>query len=127
MNFAFDSALAGLRAGAQRFGIVAGNIVNAGNVGRAEPHDGFVPQRVAQTADAAGAPRVEARPVTPPAVRAHLPSHPLADADGVAGMPNVSLPGEFVELRVAQRSYEASLEVLETADALQRALVDETA
>jgi flagellar basal-body rod protein FlgC len=43
------------------------------------------------------------------------PSHPAADADGRVKMPNVNSLIELMDLRQAQRSYQANLRVVDVA------------
>lgn len=121
---AMHTAIAGLRVGAQRLGVAADNIANARTSGRLEPYDGFVPQRLDQTTEAGGGVRGLARSIDNPAFPAYAPNDPSANADGIVGMPNVSLPAQFVDLSVAQRSYEANIAVLETTSEMMKILVD---
>jgi len=46
------------------------------------------------------------------------PRHPLADAKGYVTMPNVDVVGETVNMISASRSYQANVEVLNTAKSL---------
>lgn len=51
------------------------------------------------------------------------PNHPAANADGYVSLPNVSTLIEVMDMREAQRSYEANLSVIEvTKSMLQRTL-----
>lgn len=52
----------------------------------------------------------------------HAPGHPAADADGYVLMPNVNPLLEMMDLREAQRSFEANLNAL----ALARSMVERT-
>ncbi|KJK26100.1 flagellar basal body rod protein FlgC [Burkholderiaceae bacterium 16] len=45
----------------------------------------------------------------------HNPTHPLANADGYVTMPNVNPVEEMVNMISASRSYQANVEVLNTA------------
>lgn len=47
--------------------------------------------------------------------RRYDPSHPSADADGYVLMPNVNSVVEAMDMREAQRSYEANLSAIDTA------------
>ncbi|CAO3353813.1 flagellar basal body rod protein FlgC [Azospirillum palustre] len=47
--------------------------------------------------------------------RKYDPSHPSADADGYVLMPNVNSVVEAMDMREAQRSYEANLSAIDTA------------
>jgi flagellar basal-body rod protein FlgC len=46
------------------------------------------------------------------------PKHPLADGQGYVTMPNVSIVDEMVNMMSASRSYQSSVEVMNTAKTL---------
>ncbi len=48
----------------------------------------------------------------------YQPGHPAADAKGYVKMPNVDSLTEAMDMREAQRAYQANLEVIETAKSL---------
>lgn len=121
---AMHTAIAGLRVSVQRLGVATDNIVNASSSGRVEPYDGYVPQRLNQSTGAGGGPVATAGPIDNPAFPAYAPSDPSANADGVVGMPAVSLPSQFVEVSVARRSYAANVAVLQTTSEMMKILVD---
>jgi flagellar basal-body rod protein FlgC len=121
---AMHSAIAGLRVSVQRMGVAADNIANARTSGRLAPYDGFVPQRLDQTTGAGGGVRGTVQPIGNPAFPTYVPNDPSANADGAVGMPNVSLPAQYVELSVAQRSYEANLAVLEATNEMMKILLE---
>lgn len=52
------------------------------------------------------------------------PSHPAADADGYVLQPNVNGLVEFMDMREAQRSYEANLSVIENAKSMLMRTID---
>jgi flagellar basal-body rod protein FlgC len=52
------------------------------------------------------------------------PSHPAADADGYVMTPNVNSLIEVMDLRQAQRSYEANLSVIETSKTMLLRTID---
>jgi len=121
---AMQTAIAGLHVSVQRLGVAADNIANARSSGRLAPYDGYVPQRLVQSTGAGGGPHAARRPVDNPSFPAYAPSDPSANADGVVGMPNVSLPLQFVEISVARRSYEANVAVLQTTGEMMNILFD---
>lgn len=45
----------------------------------------------------------------------HSPNHPLADEDGYVRMPDVDMAAQMSELVMAQRGYQASVQVTKTA------------
>jgi len=56
--------------------------------------------------------------------RRHDPSHPAADEAGYVATPNVSTLIEMMDMRQAQRSYEANLNVIDSARAMLARTVD---
>lgn len=50
--------------------------------------------------------------------REYNPSHPAADAQGYVKMPNVEPMTETLDMREAQRAYEANISVIESARAM---------
>lgn len=52
------------------------------------------------------------------------PGHPAADADGYVQLPNVKPLIEMVDLRQAQRSYEANLRVVDVARTMVSRTID---
>lgn len=124
---AFNAAVAGLRASAVRLGVAAENIVNVHSSGTLSPYDGYVPKRVVQTTSAQGLPVASAKPVSNAFYPVYDPADSRAGADGLVGYPNVDLAANFVDLIIAQRSYEASLVTIRTASEMMQALLDRTA
>lgn len=52
------------------------------------------------------------------------PQHPAADNDGYVRMPNVNSLIEVMDMRQAQRSYEANLSMIETAKQMLQRTID---
>jgi len=52
------------------------------------------------------------------------PNHPSADADGYVLTPNVNSLIEMTDMREAQRSYEANLEVIKASKAMLAGTID---
>jgi len=52
------------------------------------------------------------------------PSHPAADEKGYVKMPNVSLLLEMADMREANRSYEANLQMIKQARSMQSMTID---
>ncbi len=52
------------------------------------------------------------------------PNHPAADEDGYVKMPNVNSLVEMMDMRQAQRSYEANLNMVETAKKMLTRTID---
>ena len=54
----------------------------------------------------------------------HQPGHPAADADGNVKYPNVNELVELMDMREAQRSYEANLNALQLARSMMQRTID---
>jgi flagellar basal-body rod protein FlgC len=117
----FDVSGSALAAQTQRLNVVASNIANAesaagpdGTVYKAKqvifealpPADGDGPSgvKVSRVVEDATAPR-----------SVFDPKHPLADANGYVALPNVSVVDEMVNMLSASRSYQANVEIMNTA------------
>lgn len=57
-------------------------------------------------------------------IKKYEPSHPAADDAGYIEMPNVNPLIEMMDMREAQRSYEANLGVIETSRAMLMRTID---
>ncbi|GIK86622.1 MAG: flagellar basal-body rod protein FlgC [Betaproteobacteria bacterium] len=118
----FDIAASALSAQSQRLNVTASNLANADSA--AGP--GGVPYRAKQvvfeakpSAEGLAAVRV-AGVVEDPAAprRVYDPKHPAADGQGYVALPNVSVVDEMVNMLSASRSYQSSVEVMNTAKGL---------
>ncbi|MBL8808163.1 MAG: flagellar basal body rod protein FlgC [Rhodospirillales bacterium] len=56
--------------------------------------------------------------------RRYEPSHPAADAEGYVLAPNVNNLIEVMDMRQAQRSYEANISVIETSKSMLTRTID---
>lgn len=56
--------------------------------------------------------------------REYQPGHPSADPEGYVLMPNVNLLVEMMDMREAQRSYEANLNVVELSKSMVMRTID---
>lgn len=54
----------------------------------------------------------------------YIPDHPAADAEGYVKMPNVNTLIEMMDIREAQRSYEANLGMIEQARSMITRTID---
>ena len=120
MDFFRSIALAasGLRAQSGRMRVIAENIANADSTGDkpgSDPYRRKVPsfQRTLDReldASVVGLGRV--RPDSTAFRTKYEPGNPAADANGVVKLPNVNSLIEQVDMREAQRSYEANVNVV---------------
>jgi flagellar basal-body rod protein FlgC len=111
-------AAAGLKAQSGRMRIIAENIANADSApasAGAQPYRRKIPTFTSHLDDETGARLVEAGRVRrdPSAFRTkYEPGNPAANARGEVQMPNVNAVIENMDLREAQRSYEANLNMV---------------
>lgn len=118
-------AVAALQAQQARMRVIAENMANAQSTGRApgsEPYRRqvpvFAPLKMEKDAVSVQMQRVILDPK--PFNQAYNPSHPAADASGYVLTPNVSSMIESLDMKAAQRAYEANLNVLDTAHAAEQ-------
>lgn len=122
-------AAAGLRAQASRMRVIAENVANADSTAQTAQEDPY--RRQIPVFDAVMDRELGARVVRMDDVRAdqsafrmvYEPGHPAADGEGYVKYPNVSSLIELMDMRDAQRSYEANLTMVEgTRRMLERTL-----
>ena len=131
MDFLRSIAIAasGLRAQAGRMRIIAENVANADSTAAragAEPYRRKIPTFRATMDRALEAHVVDLGKVRPDPSEfrsKYEPGHPAADANGYVKYPNVNGLIEMADMREAQRSYEANLNVISaTRRMLQRTI-----
>jgi len=122
-------AASGMRAQAGRMRIIAENIANADSTAsgpNANPYRRKIPtfqSEVDRTLNARVVSLGRIRPDTSDFRLRHQPGHPAADANGNVKYPNVNALIEMTDMREAQRSYEANLDVIgATRRMLQRTI-----
>lgn len=121
---AMQISAAGLRAQSGRIRVVAENVANAQSTAAGpglEPYRRQVPVFSNVLDRTVGARLVEVSRVAldPSAFTLKFdPGHPAANAEGYIETPNVNPLVEMMDLREAQRSYEANLGALESARAM---------
>jgi flagellar basal-body rod protein FlgC len=131
MDFLKSIAIAasGLRAQAGRMRVIAENIANADSTASTPGADPFrrkIPTFTSHIDRTLDARLVGLGPVRsdPSAFQTkHQPGHPSADAKGNVKLPNINPLIEMTDLREAQRSYEANINVIGASRRMiQRAL-----
>jgi flagellar basal-body rod protein FlgC len=111
-------AASGLRAQAGRMRILAENIANADSTATtpgADPYRRKIPTFKAEMDRTLEAQLVGLGPVQTDQADfriKHEPGHPAADANGNVKYPNVNSLVEMTDMREAQRSYEANINVI---------------
>ncbi len=121
LSSAMTIAAAGMRAQSARLQVTAENLANADSTGLVAGGDPFRRHTVsfaerldrASGLDLVGVSRV-GEDMAPFELR-YEPGHPAADATGYVKYPNVNPLIELVDMREAQRSYEANLNALQLA------------
>ncbi len=123
-------AASGMRAQGTRLKIVAENLANADTVIGA---DGFDPYRrkvvtfknQIDRASSASVVKVNSLAYDQSDFRIdYNPTHPKADPDGYVKMPNVNSLIEVMDMREAQRSYEANVTMIEGTRSLIQRTID---
>ena len=127
-NTAMAVASSALKAQQSRMRIIAENIANAestANVAGGQPYRRQTPVFQARNVDGAtGVVLAEVRPDQSDFRMDYDPSHPAANAEGYVQRPNVDTLVEAMDMREAQRAYEANLNVIETARNMESRTLD---
>ena len=127
-NNAMGVAASALKAQQSRMRIIAENIANAestANVAGGQPYRRQTPVFQARTVNGAtGVVLAEVRPDQSNFRMEYDPSHPAANAEGYVQRPNVDTLVEAMDMREAQRAYEANLNVIETARNMEARTLD---
>lgn len=110
-----------MRAQGQRMQLIAENLANANSLPispEKEPYRRKIPSFASALDRASGQRTVKLGEVLRDKgefEKRYDPAHPGADADGYVRVPNVNALIEMMDMREAQRSYEANLSTIETA------------
>jgi flagellar basal-body rod protein FlgC len=127
-NSAMAVAASALTAQQSRMRVIAENIANAESTARVaggDPYRRQVPVFEARRIDGAtGVVLAEVRPDQRDFRREYDPTHPAADPEGYVLRPNVDTLVESMDMREAQRAYEANLNVIETARSMETRTLD---
>lgn len=125
-----DIAVSGMKAQSERLRIISENMANAESVGIRPGEDPYRRQVVTfqnyidkQT----GAEMVKVDKVIKdqsPFVKKYAPNHPAADEQGYVSMPNVNTLVEMMDMKEAQRAYEANLTMVQTARDMNSKVLD---
>lgn len=125
-----EMAVAGMKAQGARLRVIAENIANAESLGDtpgADPYRRKVITFKNVLDRTLGAEIVSVGRVRPDMSDFRLtyePEHPAADENGYVKMPNVNALVEIMDMREAQRSYEANLNMLEVSKSMLARTVD---
>ncbi len=121
-------AVSALRAQQGRMRIIAENLANADSTSKTPGGDPYRRQAPVFTpARVAGGQGVKMSKVEMDQTefrQEYEPGHPSADAKGYVKLPNVNSLVEALDMRQAQRAYEANLNVIETARSMDLRTLD---
>lgn len=130
LNTAIKVSASGMRAQGTRLRVISENVANADSLGATKGEDPYrrktiVFENVLDRAENADMVRVAkvARDQSD-FVLSYEPYHPLADENGYLKKPNVNSLIEVMDMREAQRSYEANMTMIETAKSMLQKTVD---
>ena len=125
LQTALHIAASGLQAQSMRLRVVSENIANAQSTGSKPGADPYARQTVSFESEmdrTLGANLVEVKSIgvdSTPFKLERDPGNPAADQNGMVKMPNVDVLVELADMREANRSYEANLQVAkQSADML---------
>lgn len=123
-------AAAGMRAQAERWRIIAENLANASSTATKPGEDPYrrkIAVFKSELDRATGAETVKVKTVAKDMSEFReqfMPGHPAADAKGYVKLPNVNSLIEMMDMREAQKSYEANLSVIDNTRSMLARTVD---
>lgn len=130
LSVSADIAVSGMKAQSERLRIISENMANADSIGIRPGEDPYRRQVVTfkdYIDKETGAKMVKVDKVVPDESQFPLkydPNHPAANAEGYVAMPNVNPLIEMMDLREAQRSYDANLSMMQTARDMNSKVLD---
>ena len=130
LSVSADIAVSGMKAQAQRLRVISENMANADSVG-VRPGDDPYRRQVVTFKDyidkETGARMVKVDKVVKDESEFPLkyePNNPLANAQGYVAQPNVNPLIEMMDMKEAQRSYDANLNMMQTARDMNSKVLD---
>lgn len=130
LSVSADIAVSGMKAQSERLRIISENMANADSIGIRPGEDPYRRQVVTfkdYIDKETGAQMVKVDKVVPDESQFPLkydPNHPAANAEGYVAMPNVNPLIEMMDLKEAQRSYDANLSMMQTARDMNSKVLD---
>ena len=130
LSVSADIAVSGMKAQAERLRVISENMANADSVGIRPGEDPYRRQVVTfknYVDEATGAQLVKVDKVLPdrsPFQMKYMPDHPAANAEGYVAMPNVNPLVEMMDMKEAQRSYDANMSMMQTARDMNSNILD---
>ena len=130
LSNSLDLSAKGMTAQSTRLRVIAENIANSATTGSSPGSDPYRRKVVvfSNTLDQAlGATTVGVRQIAPdmsPFPQRFDPANPAADTEGYVKTPNVNSFVEIMDMKEAQRSYSANLNVMETTRGILTRTID---
>lgn len=130
LSISADIAVSGMKAQSERLRIISENMANAESVGirpGEEPYRRQVVTFKNYVDKQTGAEMVKVNSVVQdqsPFELKYAPNHPAANAEGYVTMPNVNPLVEMMDMKEAQRAYEANLTMVQTARDMNSKVLD---
>ena len=130
LSVSADIAVSGMKAQAERLRVISENMANADSVGIRPGEDPYRRQVVTfknYVDEATGAQLVKVDKVLPdrsPFQMKYMPEPPAANAEGYVAMPNVNPLVEMMDMKEAQRSYDANMSMMQTARDMNSKILD---
>lgn len=130
LNISADVAASGMRVQAERLKVISQNMANADSVSTTPGEDPYRRQVVSfqnYVDKESGAQMVRVDKVVKdnsPFEKRYAPNHPGADAQGYISLPNVNPLIEMMDMKEAQRAYDANLNMLKTAREMNSSVLD---
>lgn len=130
LTLSADIAASGMKAQSERLKVISQNMANADSVSadpNGEPYRRQVVSFQNYLDPATGAQKVRVSKIVKdmsPFEKKYEPNHPAADAQGYVSLPNVNPLVEMMDMKEAQRVYDANLNMLKTAREMNSSVLD---
>lgn len=130
LSVSADIAFSGMKAQSERLRVISENMANADSVGIRPGEDPYRRQVVTfknYIDKETGAEMVKVDRVVKDESqfqKKYAPNHPGADAQGYVSLPNVNPLIEMMDMKEAQRSYEANLSMVQTSRDMNSKILD---
>lgn len=130
LTLSADIAASGMRAQSERLKVISQNMANADSLSTEKGKDPYRRQVVSfanYIDEKTGAQKVKVDRIVKdmsPFEKKYDPHHPAADDRGYVSLPNVNPLVEMMDMKEAQRVYEANLNMLKTAREMNNSTLD---
>ncbi len=130
LTLSADIAASGMKAQAERLKVISQNMANVDSVSTeagGEPYRRQVVSFQNYIDPKTGAQKVRVNRIVKdmsPFEKKYDPNHPAADAKGYVSLPNVNTLVEMMDMKEAQRVYDANLNMLKTAREMNSSVLD---